>query len=331
MLTSILGCKSLDPNRMKIYDEITNQVLNDSLPNLEIGTSSLVNSDDVQIWYEFIESNLTSIKGTVLFIEGIEATAMGWGNYTYQPLLDEGYNVIRMDNREVGYSTWTKNLNYNLSDMADDVIAIINDLNLKKIHLVGQSMGGMIAQEFALEHPEKVETLTLIYTSGDINDETIPKASKDFTNTIIAAYLDYNKDDLASKIKLELATMDASNVEPLPREDLLFIAQRTRYEIEKRKGKNENAFEIQEKAINQSGSRYDRLSEIKMPTLIIHGEKDPLIHIEHGKKIASFIPQAKTVWVENYGHNLPKGFSNIITAEIIDMLNKTVANNAYKK
>jgi len=114
--------------------------------------------------------------------------------------------------------------------------------------------------------------------------------------------------------------MDASNVKPLTREDLLFIAQRTGYEIEKRKGKNEKAFEIQERAIEQSGSRYDRLSEIKMPTLIVHGKKDPLIHIEHGKKLASFIPQAKTVWVENYGHNLPKGFSKTITKELIDMI-----------
>ena len=178
----------------------------------------------------------------------------------------------------------------------------------------------MIAQEFALNYPDKVKTLTLIYTSGSINDNALPGPSDDFINTIIAAYTEYGGDDLASKIKLELASMDASNAVPLEREDLLFVANRTRYEYENRKGKNPEDSDIQLRAINNSGSRYDRLSQLKMPVLIIHGEKDPLINIAHGKKIASLIPHTKTVWVENYGHYIPKGFSKIITDELIEMI-----------
>ena len=316
----MFSCKTLEPERMIIYDEITSKVLNESILNLEVGKSNIVKSNGVNIWYELIETKKDSAKGTILFIEGLEGTAMGWGDYIYQPILDEGFNVIRFDNREVGRSTWTENLDYDLSDMAKDVLTIINDLDLEAVNIVGQSMGGMIAQEFALNYPEKVKTLTLIYTSGNINDKTLPDPSEVFINSIIAAYTEYSEDDISSKIKLELASIDASNVNPLEREDLLFIARRTRYEIEKRKGKNEHASEVQLKAINQSGSRYDRLGQIKIPTLIIHGEKDPLINIKHGKKLASLIPHAKTVWAKDYGHNIPKDFSTIIVSNLIDKI-----------
>ena len=310
---------SMDPARTKIYEEITKEALNETIPNLEVGKSGKVKSDNVEIWYELITTSHEK-KGTVLFIEGLEGTAMGWGKYTYEPLLNEGYDVIRMDNRDVGRSTWTKNLDYNLSDMAKDVLAVINELNLDSVNIVGQSMGGMIAQEFALNYPEKTKTLTLIYTSGNINDKNLPEPSEDFIDAIIAANFEYSNADISSKIKLELASMDASNGSPLAKEDLKFIAQRTIYEIEKRKGKNKDASESQQKAINKSGSRYDRLSQIKIPTLIIHGEKDPLINIGHGKKLASLIPHAKTVWAKDYGHNIPKGFSEIIIENLIDLM-----------
>ena len=225
----MFSCKTLEPERMIIYDEITSKVLNESILNLEVGKSNIVKSNGVNIWYELIETKKDSAKGTILFIEGLEGTAMGWGDYIYQPILDEGFNVIRFDNREVGRSTWTENLDYDLSDMAKDVLTIINDLDLEAVNIVGQSMGGMIAQEFALNYPEKVKTLTLIYTSGNINDKTLPDPSEVFINSIIAAYTEYSEDDISSKIKLELASIDASNVNPLEREDLLFIARRTRY------------------------------------------------------------------------------------------------------
>ncbi|MFK8057362.1 MAG: alpha/beta fold hydrolase [Saprospiraceae bacterium] len=320
LFLSLLGCKSLDPKRMKVYNEITSQVMRETLPNLEVGQSAVANSGEIKIWYELIETSEESAKGTVLLIEGLAGTAMGWGDYSYQPFLTAGLNVIRMDNREVGRSTWTKDLGYDLLDMAEDVLAVINDANLDAVHLVGQSMGGMIAQEFALNYPEKVSTLSLIYTSANIDDESIPGPSKAFINDIIAAYSTYRKDDITSQIKLELASMDASNAGPLARPDLLFIAQRTRYEIERRRGKNKQATDVQQMAITKSGSRKDRLHQLKIPTLIIHGEKDPLIPIEHGKELARLIPHAKTVWAEEYGHNIPTGFSEVITKEIIRLI-----------
>ncbi len=320
---SITGCSKLelDSERKKVYDEVAEQVISETLQNVEVGTSSFVESEEgVQIWYEHLDAKTDSVKGTVLLIGGITETAIAWEDYTYQPLLEAGFNVIRFDNREVGRSTWTQNKTYDLSDMANDALAILNDFNVDSVHIVGRSMGGMIAQEFALMYPEKVKSLSLIYTTGFTFDESLPFPDKDFENKVEAAYYTYSGSDIESQIKLALAVNDALNVNPLSQEDLLNSARLVRFEIEKRKGYNDDAFENQEKAIKSSGPRWDRLNQLILPVLIIHGEKDPIAQIPHGKKLATHIPHAKTVWAENYGHHMTIDFSEIIVTEIIDLI-----------
>jgi pimeloyl-ACP methyl ester carboxylesterase len=320
---SLIGCSKLelDSERKKIYDDVSNQVLNEALKNVEIGTSSFVETEDgIQIWYEHFDAVTDSVKGTILLIGGITETAIAWEDYTYQPLLEAGFNVIRFDNREVGRSTWTQNKTYDLSDMARDALAILNDLHIDSVHMVGRSMGGMIAQEFAFMYPEKVKSLTLIYTTGYTFDESLPFPDKEFEKKVGAAYYTYNGSDIKSEIKLALAITDALNVNPLSHEDLLNSASLVRFEIEKRRGYNDDAFVNQEKAIKASGPRWDRLNKLIMPVLIIHGEKDPIAQIPHGKKLATHIPHAKTVWAENYGHHMTIDFSEIIVTEIIDLI-----------
>jgi pimeloyl-ACP methyl ester carboxylesterase len=286
-----MSCKSLiDPLKIELYDEIVLEVVSEPLPSFEVGQTGKVNSNGVEIWYELISTSEAENKGTIVLVEGLTGTAMGWGGYFYEPLLDEGYDVLRFDNRDVGRSTWIDDADYTLSDMANDLLVLINELEMDSIHLVGQSMGGMIAQEFVLSNPERVKTLTLIYTSGFINDNELPGASEDFIKIATEAYSKFDSDQLDEKIKLELALIEGANGSDLERNDLKFIAQRVRYEEEKRNGQNSKASENQENAINQSGSRYDQLNEINVPTLVIHGEDDRLINIEHGKKMAKLIP-----------------------------------------
>ena len=325
LVFALLGCNqskyALDENRMAVYDEIADQVLSETLQNLEIGKSNFVKSDGLDIWYEFIESNADEVRGTVVLIEGVGSSAMGWPDYFYQPILDNGYNVIRFDNREVGRSSWTKGMDYDLSDMAKDILMVIDQVGLDSVHILGQSMGGMIAQEFALNYPARVQTLTLVYTSAHYEDKALPEPTNDLWRKLMAVFRAYYKDDIASKIKLELALSDVLSVIPLEQEDLLFVAKRVRYEYKIRKGVNPKALDDQGKAVSKSGSRYERLNQLSMPTLIIHGEKDPLIDIEHGKKLATLIPFANTLWVPECGHHLTKGFSEIILEELIEMIN----------
>ncbi len=319
----LIGCSTLelDSSRKKIYDEVTEQVISEPIQNVEVGISSFVESEDgVQIWYEHFDAETDSVNGTILLIGGITETAIAWEDYTYQPLLKAGFNVIRFDNREVGRSTWTQNINYDLSDMADDALAILNQLNIDSVHIVGRSMGGMIAQEFALIYPEKVKSLSLIYTTGHTFDKTLPQPYKDFEQKVEAAYYTYSGSKIESEIKLALAVTDALNVNPLSQEDLLKSARLVRFEIEKRKGYNDDAFKKQEKAIKESGARWNRLSQLNMPVLIIHGVKDPIAQIPHGKKLADYIPHAKTIWAEDYGHHMTINFSKIIVSEIIELI-----------
>jgi pimeloyl-ACP methyl ester carboxylesterase len=317
----VTACKSLiDASRVETYDEIITEVLNELLPNLEIGKTGKVNVNGIEIWYELIPTSQEKPKGTIVLVEGLTATAIRWGSFFYEPLLAEGFNVLRFDNRDVGNSTWISEADYSLSDMADDLLGLVNELNIDTIHLVGQSMGGMIAQEFVLNYPERVKTLTLIYTSGDINDKELPKVSDHFMKVATEAYFKFDSDKITDKIKLELAIVEAGNGSSLARKDLKFIAQCVRYEEEKRNGQNKMASENQENAMNKSGSRYDRLNQIDIPTLIIHGENDRLINIEHGKKLAGFIPHSKTIWVEGYGHNTSIDFSKIITDNLIELI-----------
>jgi pimeloyl-ACP methyl ester carboxylesterase len=99
--------------------------------------------------------------------------------------------------------------------MAKDVLAIVDYFGLGPVHIVGQALGGMIAQEFALDYPNRLQTLTLIYTSGNSNDETLPDPSDDFTNKFYVALLEYGENDSASQVKLELAISDVLNVASL--------------------------------------------------------------------------------------------------------------------
>jgi pimeloyl-ACP methyl ester carboxylesterase len=315
------GCKSLiDSSRVETYDEIIAEVLNEPLPNFEIGKTGKVNTNGIEIWYELIPTLHKKPRGTIVLVEGLTATATRWGSFFYEPLLAEGFNVLRFDNRDVGNSTWISEADYSLSDMADDLLELVDQLNIDTIHLVGQSMGGMIAQEFVLNYPERVKTLTLIYTSGDINDEELPKVSNHFMKVAEEAYFKFDSDKVSDKIKLELVIVEAGNGSFLDRKDLKFIAQCVRYEEERRSGTNKLASENQESAINKSGSRYNRLNQINIPTLIIHGENDRLISIKHSKKLAELIPHSKTLWVKGYGHNTSIDFSKIITENLIELI-----------
>jgi pimeloyl-ACP methyl ester carboxylesterase len=204
--------------------------------------------------------------------------------------------------------------------MAKDVLAIVDYFGLGPVHIVGQALGGMIAQEFALDYPNRLQTLTLIYTSGNSNDETLPDPCDDFTNKFYVALLEYGENDSASQVKLELAISDVLNVASLDWEDLLFVAKRFYSEYEIGKGINHEAFTIQERAMNKSGSRYNSLSQLTMPTLIIHSENDPLVNIAHWEKSANLILNSKTVCAPGYGDHLSIGFPKIIIYELNEMI-----------
>lgn len=302
-------------------DKLIAEVRRSPLPELVHGKTGLAKSQGLNIWYERIDSKGPS-KGNVLLIMGISNDALAWPEKFIADLSASGYTVVRYDHRGTGNSDWVKNWDrkkpYSLADMADDGIAVMNALNIQKANIVGVSMGGMIAQELVIHHPERASSLTSIMSSGFIQDPLLPKISGSIAWALVRVSLKYGifggeqnmiKLHLASRIILRnKATYQLNEKE---------IAQHVLYDIRKRNGYNSNASQQHQAAVSLSGSRYEKLKLLKLPTLIIHGKSDPFIPIAHGKKCASIIPGADSLWVENMGHDLPDQLSGMITSKMI--------------
>lgn len=176
----------------------------------------------------------------------------------------------------------------------------------------------MVAQEFAIENPGKTLTLTSIMSSGNIADKELPEASKsivfDFTKIGIKYGLFQSE---KNTIKMMLAAKMILRGDAQYDIDVKGTAEQVLYNLRKRKGYNPDASNQHDQAANLWGSRYDELKDLKIPVLIIHGLNDPFVSIEHSKKLASVIPNSKTKWFNNMGHDLPSNLIDSITKEII--------------
>ncbi len=187
------SCASI-PKLSKESKQTIKQVLNEPLPEVVKGETGYAMNDGNKIWFEKVPSK-SQIKGTLLLIMGNGQDALSWPPDFISNFTKAGYEVIRHDHRGTGLSEygekWKKKNPYTLTDMADDAIAILDTLNIKKTNIVGVSMGGMIAQIIALEHPERTETLTSIMSSGDVMDPELPPMSDEVLPKMISAVLNH--------------------------------------------------------------------------------------------------------------------------------------------
>jgi len=290
-------------------DFVIEEVINSELPEYVKGKSGYIVSSNTNVWYESLTPE-DSIRGTVLLFMGISNDALGWPQSFLENLLQEGYQVIRYDYRSTGLSDWVENWEktpFTLNDLALDATIILDTLKVKKAHLVGISLGGMVAQDFAINFPERTLTLTSMMSSGHITDPELPPMPKSIIFKLVQTSIKYGipqneKNTIKQHIAARLILRGEANYEVESKE----LALQVLYNLRKRKGYNPQASEHHHQATYESGSRYDKLASIKVPVLIIHGIEDPFISIEHSKKLAKLIPNSKTMWVDNLGHDLPK-------------------------
>ena len=306
-------------------DAIVEEVLQaDALPEFITGETGFAQNGGVKIWYEKIVPQ-DSIRGTILLIMGHSSSALIWGAEFTKPLVDAGYQVIRYDNRGVGESDWMTNWDadnpYTLEDMAKDGIAVLDAVGVDKAHIAGASMGGMIAQRVALSHSERVLSLTSIMSSGYMNDPTMPQINRagmlDFLRLTLR-YLMPPSEAGAMKFMVGIQQLLKGNgpyTHPIKA-----AAERTLYEMRKRKGMNRNVGDQHTAAITASGSRLEELGNIKVPTLIIHGKSDPLVRFEHCKKYAPLIPHAKKLFIDGMGHDMPSIYMAQYHTAILDII-----------
>jgi pimeloyl-ACP methyl ester carboxylesterase len=291
-------------------DAIIDQVLNRELPELVTGETGFASCGELQIWYERLRPEAPA-KGTVLLIMGSGGDALMWPPRFVRALVAAGYEVVRYDHRDTGLSSrveeWDRKAPYTAAELAGDALAVLDALDLEKAHLVGLSLGGMVAQELAIQQPQRVASLALLMTSGYVGDPELPGPGSRYLLGALLKGLPLLKYRIAggerNLIKERVAKeMVASGAEKIDIEEL---AVRVLYDLRKRKGVNVKAALRHQAALTHSGSRHERLGGVTVPSLVVHGTADPLIPVEHGQKLAAILPNATGLWLDGVGHVFP--------------------------
>jgi pimeloyl-ACP methyl ester carboxylesterase len=265
----------------------------------------------------------------VILIMGLGAQMIHWDDDFCRQLAARGFRVIRFDNRDIGKSSHLsggKRLTamemlklrflkipvqapYKIRDMAEDTIGLMDALGIKSAHLVGASMGGMIAQEIAISFPQRVRSLTSIMSTT--GNPRIPPPTREAMAVLMAPPPASREEYLERFAK----TWKVLRVGSFPKDEAL---DRARGERTFARGLNPPGVGRQLRAVLASRSRKERLRAVKAPTLVIHGTVDPLVHPEGGKDTAASIPGAKLLMIEGMGHAIPLPFWR----QIIDAIDK---------
>ena len=254
-----------------------------------------VDANGVTIWYETFG---TPEHPTVLLISGLGSQAISWDEEFCLRLVDAGHHVVRFDNRDVGLSQWFDDPpgEYTLDDMADDAAALLDTLDIDAAHVVGVSMGGMIAQLVAIRHPQKVITLTSIMsTTGDPG-------------------LDPPDPEVLAKLFVPPGPSREERI--AAQADVQRTLAGTRWPIdEERVMRRATAFVDrayhpygtmrQAQAIMAAGPRVEALESVSAPTMVIHGTADLLVPYSGGESTAKAVPGARLLAIEGMGHEMP--------------------------
>ncbi len=227
-------------------------------------------------------------RGTIILINGLAAKRLGW----FKQLEEFGrtYRTIALDNRDIGDSDPTP-FSYSIKDVADDTAAFIRKLGIAHANIIGISMGGFISLELTLRHPELVEKLVLVSTSGGglTNVPSSPRLWPGFLRRRKAA----DAGQIARQAYNQIMGPGFGANHPQVLDD---IAQIARY-----RPISAEAYSRQLRAC-VSHNAASRLGEISVPTLVIHGDKDPLVPVPNGRRLARKIPGARLLVYPGVGH-----------------------------
>ena len=249
----------------------------------------------------------------LLLVMGLGAQMTLWSTGFISELLERVFRVIRFDNRDVGLSTKTAGdppdvmalyaqsmagepveAPYTLTTMAADAVGLLDALGISAAHIVGASMGGMIVQMMAIEHPERVLSLTSIMSTTGASDVGQPDAAA------IGALLTPPPTDRNGAIEANITT---SRIICGPLFDETEARGRAIEAYDRCFHPAGSAFQIA--AIAATGDRTERLGAVKVPTLVVHGREDSLITLSGGEATAAAIPGADLVVFGQMGHDIP--------------------------
>lgn len=265
----------------------------------------------------------------IVLIMGLGTQMIAWPDNFCRGLADRGFRVVRFDNRDVGLSTKMEaarpvqisaalgramtgqpvDAPYTLDDMASDTVGLLDALDIGRAHVVGASMGGMIAQIVAANHRERVLSLTSIMSSS--GRPGLPPAKPEAMAALLAPRPDPADREQAIRHGMAVLRVVGSPGFPTPDGDLYNRVARSFDRSYYPAG-----VARQFVAVLAGGSRVDLLKRIDIPSLVIHGDSDPLVPVEAGKDTASLIPGATLRIVPGMGHDLAPGLVPILVEAI---------------
>ncbi len=260
----------------------------------------------------------------LVLIMGLSAQMTTWPEGFCNLLAEQGYHVIRFDNRDIGLSTYFDDLPkvdlpavlggdfatapYRLSDFADDTVGLLDALGIAKAHIVGASMGGMIAQQLTIDHPDRVRSLcSIMSTTGD---RTVGQS----TEEAMAALLRPAASDRETSIANAVAGRKVIGSPGYPTSNEELIAGAT--------AAYDRAFHPagvlrQMAAVVASPDRTEGLHKVTVPTTVIHGGDDPLVNVSGGEATATAVPGASLLIIPGMGHDLPTALWSKIADAIV--------------
>lgn len=267
----------------------------------------------------YAESHGPTGAETILLIMGLGAQMTRWPPAFWQRFVDAGYRVVLFDNRDVGLSDKLDEAGlpdtpaiftalasgqqppaaYNLDDMAADAVGVLDAFNIEKAHIVGASMGGMIAQLVAADYPERVLSLcSLMSTTGN---RELPPAKPEAIAVLNNRGPD-PREDLEGFLAHSVIGARAIGSPGYPAaEETIRANAKATFE----RAFSPAGFMRQYAGVMASPDRRPKLKSIAVPTLVIHGVDDPLVPVEGGKDTAANIPDAQLLLIPGMGHDLP--------------------------
>jgi pimeloyl-ACP methyl ester carboxylesterase len=274
-----------------------------------------ITANNIDLYYE---DNGPADAPVILLVMGLGTQMIAWSDDFIQGLVTSGYRVIHYDNRDIGLSThmhgapagnliWAMfasrvglplSTAYTLGDMAADGVALLDALGIEKAHIVGASMGGMIAQLIAANYPDRVLSLTSVMSTSGAPG--LPGPAPEVRKRLMAPRPANPTRDQAIAMGAD-GLKQISYPDPARPADAFETAAARSFD----RSYNPMGMKRQLLAIIADGSRVSRLKKITAPTLVIHGAADPLVPMAGSQDITRHVPGARLEIVEKMGHDLP--------------------------